>query len=148
MKKEFQLTKSGVEDLESELKTLIESRPVIAEKIKTAREFGDLSENSEYQSAMEEHQKTEVRIGEIEHILKNAEVVSKPKNITEVEIGNHVKVKGPKGTVTYMVVGSFEANPSENKISNESPVGAALMGKGVGDSVEVGPNKFKVVDIH
>lgn len=147
MKKEFQLTRQGVEDLKSELEALAGSRREIAEKIKTAREFGDLSENAEYQGAMDEHQKTELRIKEIEYILKNVEVLDKPKNTTEIEVGNTVTLDGGEGTKTFTIVGSVEANPAESKISNESPIGKALLGKKVGDVVSVGKTDYKVAAI-
>jgi len=141
------MTRSGVDKLEAELGQLIESRPDIAQKIKIAREFGDLSENSEYHAAMDEHQKTEGRIGEIEYIMKNVEIVGKPKNITEVEIGNTVDLKSDTGKKTFQVVGSVEADPSQNKISNESPLGAGLIGKKVGDKIEVGNTTYTIKTI-
>ena len=148
MKREFQLTKDGVDNLQAELEELTGRRRGIAQKIKTAREFGDLSENAEYQAAMDEHQKTEARIAEIEHILKNVELITKPKNVTEVELGNQVTIKGNNGTQTFSLVGSVEANPSENtKFSIESPIGKALLGKGVGDTVQVGTGSFKIQKI-
>ena len=136
MKKEYILTKDGVKELEGELKSLIAERGPIAEKIKTAREFGDLAENAEYQSARQEQEKLEKRIAEIEEILQNAEVIKKPKNVNIVELGNTVELKNGS-TRRFTVVGTVEANPLEGKISDQSPIGKALIGKALGDRVEL-----------
>ena len=138
MKKQFHLTKEGINQLQDELKVLIASRVEIAEKIKTAREFGDLSENAEYSSAMQEQDRTEARIAEIEFILQNVEEISKPTKGGAVQLGSVVELKSKGGkTKSYKVVGTVEANPSEGKISDESPIGQALMRKVVGDNVEI-----------
>lgn len=138
MKKQFHLTKEGIAELGDELKTLIASRVDIADKIKTAREFGDLSENAEYSSAMQEQDRTEARIAEIEFILQNVEEISKPTKDGAVQLGSVVELKSKGGkTKSYKVVGTVEANPSEGKISDESPIGQALMKKMVGDNVEI-----------
>lgn len=147
MKKDYQLTRAGIKELEVELDELIGKRREIAEKIKTAREFGDLSENAEYHAAMDEHQKTEARIFEIEHIFKNVDIIDAPKNKDVVELGNTVAIKSDAGTKEFMVVGSVEANPLENKISNQSPIGSALMGKKVGEVVKAGNTEYKVTKI-
>jgi len=138
MKKQFHLTKEGISQLDNELKTLISARVEIADKIKTAREFGDLSENAEYSSAMQEQDRTEGRISEIEYILQNVEEISKPTKGGVVQLGSVVELKSKGGKAkSYKVVGTVEANPSEGKISDESPIGQALMKKSVGDDVEI-----------
>jgi transcription elongation factor GreA len=93
MKKQFYLTKEGVTELQSELEELIAQRGPIAERIKTAREFGDLSENAEYSSARQEQERVEGRIGEIEHILLNVEIIKKPKGDSKVQLGSSVTLK-------------------------------------------------------
>lgn len=136
MKKQFHLTKEGIEELESELKGLIAKRGPIAERIKTAREFGDLAENAEYISAREEQEKTEGRIAEIENVLQNVEVIKKPRGDSKVQLGSKVTLKNGS-TKEFQVVGTVEADPMNGKISDESPIGQALMGKQVGDQVEI-----------
>ena len=150
MKKSFHLTKEGIDELNTELEVLISKRGDIAEAIKTARELGDLAENAEYQSARAEQDRNETRISEIETILQNAEVIQKPKGDSKVQLGSTVKLKN--GSVKqFQVVGTVEADPLNGKISDESPIGSALLGKKVGDSVEIkGPTEmitYKVVEI-
>lgn len=135
MNKKFSLTKAGIEELKNELESLIAERGPVAEKIKTAREFGDLSENAEYQSARQEQEKLENRISEIEHILQNVEVIKQPKGDSKVQLGSTVTLKNG-ATKKFQVVGTIEADPLEGKISDESPLGQALLGKKVGDEVE------------
>ncbi len=152
MKKQFHLTPDGVNELNTELTELIGQRGEVAEKIKSAREFGDLSENAEYATARQEQERSENRISEIEHILQNVEVIKKPKGDSKVRLGSEVKLKSNDGkSKAYKVVGTVEADPSEGKISDESPIGQALLGKKVGDNVEiVTPVEtigYKVVDI-
>lgn len=136
MKKEFHLTKEGVEELKEELAKLLDGRKEISERIKTARDQGDLKENAEYHQARDDQGQAEARISQIEHILKNVEIIA-VKNASEVEIGNTVELAGGKGKQTYTIVGSVESDPLEGKLSNESPIGKALMGKKVGDKVEI-----------
>lgn len=136
MKKLFYLTKEGITELESELAGLVSQRSEVAERIKTAREFGDLSENAEYQSARQDQEKLEARIGEIEHILQNVEVIEKPKEDGKVQLGSTVVLKNGT-TKKFQVVGTVEADPLEGKISDESPLGQAVLGKKVGDEVEI-----------
>ena len=138
MKKQFHLTPDGVNELKSELSVLISQRSEVADKIRTAREFGDLSENAEYSTARQEQERAENRISEIEHILQNLEVIKKPKGDSKVQLGSEVKLKSNDGKYKiYQVVGTVEADPSEGKISDESPIGQALIGKKVSDSVEI-----------
>lgn len=137
MKKLFHLTEEGVAELKAELEHLIGSRGDVAERIKTAREFGDLSENAEYQTARQEQEKHEERIAELEHILQNVEIIKTPKNDGKVRLGSRVKLEGHGSTKEFQVVGTVEADPLEGKISDESPIGQALMGKKVGEEVEI-----------
>ena len=153
--KKYIMTYEGVKKLEEELEHLkTVKRKEITEKIKVALGYGDLSENSEYDEAKNEQAFTEGRIIQLENMLKNAEVVDENDISTDVvSIGSKVKVKDYEfdEEVDYTIVGSAEADPMEFKISNESPVGRGLMGKKVGDIVEVtvpgGVNKFEVLEI-
>ncbi|MGM9972593.1 MAG: transcription elongation factor GreA [Clostridiaceae bacterium] len=153
--KKYIMTYEGVKKLEDELEHLkTVKRKEITEKIKVALGYGDLSENSEYDEAKNEQAFTEGRIIQLENMLKNAEVVDENDISTDVvSIGSKVKVKDYEfdEEVDYTIVGSAEADPMEFKISNESPVGRGLMGKKVGDIVEVtvpgGVNKFEVLEI-
>ncbi len=151
MNKAFLLTKEGVKDLEAELASLVAERAPVADRIKSARELGDLSENAEYQTAREEHDKLEARISEIEHILRNVQIISKPKNGNKVQVGSTVKLKGNGQTKQFQVVGTVEADPLSGKISDESPIGKALLGKKLGESVEivtpVETATYKVIEI-
>lgn len=137
MKKQYRLTAEGVADLEKELKSLIAERGPIAERIKLAREFGDLSENAEYSAALQEQEKTETRIFEIENILQNVEVISKPKGDTKVQLGSKVTLKAGSQTKVFQIVGTVEADPLNGKISDESPIGQALLGRKQGEEVEI-----------
>jgi transcription elongation factor GreA len=141
MPKDVILTPEGLEKLKSELEELTTTkRREVAERIKDAREYGDISENSEYDDAKNEQAMLEARIAALEEKLRSATVVE-PKDITTdvVGVGSKVKVKdGQSGkSETYIIVGSTEASPAEKKLSNESPVGRALLGHGKGDTVEV-----------
>lgn len=138
MKKQYRLTKEGIAELKAEHSSLIAKRVEVAEAIKTARDQGDLSENAEYQSARTEQERLEGRISEIEHILANADVIKKPKGDSKVQIGSSVTIKGVGGKeMKFQVVGTVEADPLNGKISDESPIGKALLGKKLGDTVEV-----------
>ncbi len=137
MKKQYKLTADGVVELEKELQTLIADRHEVSQRIKTAREFGDLSENAEYSSARQEQEKAENRIADIETILESVEIISKPKNADTVELGNTVELKNPKVTREFTIVGSVQANPLMGKISDESPIGKALLGKKLNEDVEI-----------
>lgn len=143
MKKQFQITEDGKKELEKELEKLKARRGEIADKIAEARDYGDLSENAEYDAAREEQGLVESRIAEIEDILMNAELI-KGGNKTKIGLGSVVELKTGSKTVTYTVVGPVEANPIEGRISNESPIGVALMGKKVGDKVEISTPKGEI----
>jgi len=139
MKKQFHLTQAGVDELKAELEELTHLRGEIAERIKTAREFGDLSENAEYSSARQDQERNDSRIAEIEHILNNVQVIAEPKSDGKVVLGSKVKLVGAtNGKVKeFQVVGTVEADPLNGKISDESPIGQALMGKKQGSEVEI-----------
>lgn len=143
MKKMYQITDEGRKELEAELEELKSRRGAIADKIAEARDFGDLSENSEYDSAREMQGLVESRIAEIEDILLNAEPIKAGKS-TKVALGTKVELKTGKKTVEYSIVGPVEADPLEGKISNESPIGEALMGKKVGDTVTISTPKGEI----
>ncbi|MES2971539.1 MAG: transcription elongation factor GreA [Patescibacteria group bacterium] len=136
MNKAFLLTKDGVSELSKERDLLVAGRSIVADAIKTAREFGDLAENAEYQSARQEQEKLEARVTEIDHILQNVQVIAKPRGDSKVQIGSTVTLKNG-ATKTFQVVGTVEADPLSGKISDESPIGQALLGKKVGDKVEI-----------
>jgi len=149
------LTSEGLKKLEDELDDLIVvKRKEVAQKIKEAREQGDLSENAEYDAAKDEQRDIEARIEEIEKILKNAEIVDEDEvDLGTINIGCQVKILDCEfdEELVYKIVGSTEANSLKGKISNESPVGKALIGKKVGDTVsvetQVGVVQYKVLDI-
>ena len=146
IKKSISLTAEGKKDLEKELEELIKERPAIAEKIATARSFGDLSENEEYSSARNEQKVAENRIAEIQDILKNAKVIRGGKK-DKAALGATVKIDLGGKKLEYVLVGPTEANPLEGKISNESPIGKALIGKNAGDSFDFNGKKVKVLEI-
>lgn len=136
--KQYRLTQEGIDELRNELDKLIVSRPLIADAIKTAREFGDLSENAEYQTARQESEKNENRISELEHILANVEVITSPKKAGKVQLGSRVALSGKDSKAkVFQVVGTVEADPLNGKISDESPIGRALLGKKLDDEVEI-----------
>ena len=149
------LTYAGLKALEEELHDLkVVKRKEVAGKIKEAREQGDLSENAEYDAANDEQRDIEARIEEIEKILKNAEVVVEDEvDLEKINVGCTVRLYDVEfdEEMEYKIVGSSEANSLQGKISNESPVGKALMGRKVGDSVEVetqaGTIQYRVLGI-
>ena len=146
IKKTISLTAEGKKELEKELAELIKNRPAIAERIATARSFGDLSENEEYSSARNEQKVAEGRILEIQEILKNAKLIRGGKR-TKVDLGAHVVLSMSGRKVEYTIVGPTEANPLEAKISNESPIGKALLGRKADESFEFNGKKVKIVEI-
>ncbi len=148
------LTIEALKQLEAELEDLkVNGRKEAAEKIKLAKSFGDLSENSEYDEAMNDQAKLEARIGEIEYIIKNAKILDVETLGNEnVHIGSTVKLTDKKKkTFTYTIVGFAQADPAAGKISDESPVGKALIGHKKGDKVTIdvpnGTLEFKIVEI-
>ncbi len=150
------LTHEGLQELEAELEDLkVNRRKDIAQKLKEARAQGDLSENAEYDAAKDEQRDIEARIEEIEKILKNVEVVSaEDVDDTKINIGCHIKIHDYEydEDLEFSIVGSTQANSLHGKISNESPLGSALIGHEVGDEVEVemgeSVNKYKVLEIN
>lgn len=149
------LTYAGLKQYEDELQDLkVNKRKEVAQKIKEAREQGDLSENAEYDAAKDEQRDIELRIEELEKLLKNAEVIVEEEiDLDKISIGCKVKVFDDeyKEEMEFRIVGSTEANSLQNKISNESPVGRELIGKSVGDVVTVetqaGIVQYKVLEI-
>ncbi|HEY6737160.1 MAG TPA: transcription elongation factor GreA [Candidatus Saccharimonadia bacterium] len=134
---EFHLTQEGIQALKDELANLtINKRNEIAERLKEAKADGDLSENAMYDAARDDQSFVEGRIAEIEHILKHASVITNKSGST-VALGSKVHVELEEGEQQYVIVGSTEANPDEGKISDQSPIGRALLGKKAGDEVEV-----------
>jgi transcription elongation factor GreA len=153
--KEIVLTREGYEKLKQEIEHLsTEKRREVADRIRIAREFGDIAENSEYDDAKNEQALLEHRIAMLEERLLSARVIEK-KDVAKdvVSVGSKVKLRDMAAgkTVEYKIVGSAEANPAEQKLSNESPVGKAILGRKKGEVVEVaaprGSLKFKILDI-
>ena len=153
--KEVILTPEGYKKLQEEIEYLSnEKRREVADRIRIAREFGDIAENAEYDDAKNEQALLEHRIALLEERLRDAKVINK-KDVAKdvVSVGSKVKLRDvtAKQTVEYHIVGSAEANPAQNKLSNESPVGKAIIGKKKGETVEVstprGSLKYKILDI-
>ena len=137
LKKLFHLTKDGIAELEAEKVALLKKRVETAEAIKTARELGDLAENAEYQSARAEQERNDSRLEEIEHILANAEVIQARRSKI-IDLGSTVTLQPENGAeLVLQIVGTIEADPTQQKISDESPIGKALLGKKEGDSVDI-----------
>jgi transcription elongation factor GreA len=153
--KEVILTREGFEKLKQEIDLLsTERRREVADRIRVAREFGDIAENAEYDDAKNEQAMLEHKIAQLEDRLSNARVIHKRDvDLSVVSIGAKVRLRDvdAKETVEYTIVGSAEANPAELKLSNESPVGKAIIGKKKGETVEVsaprGSLKYKILDI-
>lgn len=151
--KKIYLTKKGFEDLKNEYDDMVKKkRPDVVERLSSAREMGDLSENAEYTAAREELAFIDGRIEELEELLKQAELISDEKHATQsVDLGSQVVVKIGEKKETFTVVGEWEADPTEKKISHESPLGKALIGRNVGDEIEVeapaGKMNYKIVSI-
>ena len=146
--KKIYLTKERLEELRQELEGLVSSRrPQVLERVSTARNMGDLSENAEYVAAREELSFIDGRIDELEQILKQVVLISKNgvKNSKEIELGSSVALQIKGKNENYMIVGEWEANPAEKKISHQSPLGKALIGKKAGDKVEIEAPAGKVL---
>lgn len=152
--KQIYVTPEGLEKAKKELQGLTEvKRPAVIEKIERAKEQGDLSENFEYHEAKEEQGFIEGRIQELEYLINNAVVVeNNHKSNGMVEIGKTVKVKNEKDVKEFQIVGANEADPIKGKISNESPLGEALLGKKVGENIEIqapkGLIRYQVLEIY
>ncbi len=151
--KKYYLSEQRLSELKAELEELKTVKRIeIAERLKRAKEYGDLSENAEYDSAREEQSDVEDRIDELEEQIKNASVIQKGGRKDFVDIGSEVEVEVNKKTKKFSIVGSSEAKPEEGLISNESPIGRALMGKKVGDtaivSAPAGEIKYKIISIN
>ncbi len=153
MAKEVVLTREGFEKLKAEIEDMqTVRRHEVAERIKEAREFGDISENSEYDDAKNEQAMLEAKIAQLEERLRDATVIETDEISTDVvALGSTVDLETPAGKATYQVVGSAESDPDQNRLSNESPIGRAIMGKKKGETVPVvtpgGPIKVKIVKI-
>lgn len=150
---EIYMTAEGKKQLEERLRELkVNGRAEMAEKIRVAREFGDLSENAEYDIAKEEQAKMEAEILDIEAKLSNVQIIDEKVKGDRIDVGSKVEIKSADGTVyAYTIVGTHESNPMEGRISNESPIGRAIIGKRKGDEVTVvapaGELKYKIVNI-
>jgi transcription elongation factor GreA len=149
--KKYHMTQSGLEKAQVELEALFVRRKEIVEKIKFAKEQGDLKENAEYHEAKNDMAFNESKILELEDLIRNAEIVSAPQNAKFVSVGSTIKVSGPRGEREFLIVGASEANPAESKISDESPLGQAFMHRSVGEEVEVetpaGIQKYTILEI-
>jgi transcription elongation factor GreA len=150
IKKEIRLTREGMDELKSELADLKKRRLEVAERLRAAKEQGDLSENADWSSAQDEHKFVEGRISELEHALQNAQLIKTARG-NAVQIGCRVTLQDGGAPITYHLVGSLESNPAEGKISDDSPLGKLLMGKKVGDSVDLarptGSHSYKITKI-
>jgi transcription elongation factor GreA len=132
------ISKDGLDKLRAELDEMLAvRRPEIAQRIHDAKEHGDLSENAEYEDAKNEQAFVEGRIQTLEALIKNATLIDEHHSNDHVQIGSTVKVKGPDGSQSFTIVGSTEAKPTEGRISNESPVGRALLGHRKGETINV-----------
>ena len=148
----IQLTQDGHDSLKVELEELMRvKRPAAVTRLSKARSMGDLAENSEYHAAKEELAFVAGRVTEVETILKNAEVVSSVRTLNKISLGSKVKVKSANGDEEFEIVGEFEANPIEKKLSSTSPIGLALIGKAVSETAVViapaGNKSYTVVEI-
>ena len=147
------LTQEGFKILETELNDLISvKRPKAVERLKKARGMGDLSENSEYSAAREEIELIENRIQEIEYVIKNAEIAQDNHNNHEISLGSNVTTESEGKREKFYMVGEFEADPLKNKLSVTSPIGKALLGKKIGNIIEVdvpaGKKVYKILEIN
>lgn len=152
MAQQTYLSQEGIETLKKELQELkTKKRQEIAKRLQEAKDLGDLSENAEYFEAKEAQSFNENRIVEIEKLLKNAVVIETPSEEDIVRVGLTIGVKSNNGTEIFNIVGSAEAKPQEGKISNESPLGRAFLGRKIGDEIEIktpsGITKYKIIKI-
>lgn len=146
MKPKIKLTKEGLDELKRELNELVEvDRPRLVDRLSNARSQGDLSENSDYQSAREELEFLDGRIDELTEVIKNAAIVTNTNTGSGVGVGTKVTVKVNGKEVVFNIVGEWESDPMNKKISHESPLGKALAGKKVGDKAEVEAPAGKIV---
>lgn len=141
------ISKEKLEALKVELEKAIEARPEIVERVATARALGDLKENSEYHGARDEQRANELNIDRIERILKNYEIVDGSKISHDlVQIGSTVQLSGD-GEKVFTIVSSVESDPLNGKVSDESPIGQALLGKKPGDKIIIGAKEYKISSI-
>ncbi|MEK7636029.1 MAG: transcription elongation factor GreA [Patescibacteria group bacterium] len=148
----YYITKERFEELKTELERLKkEERSEIAERLKRAKEYGDLSENSEYTAAKDEQARLEGQIIELENVLRNSEIIKKTSGKGVIQIGSTIEIKRKDKIFKYTIVGSQEANPESNFISNESPLGRAFLDKKAGDIVKIetpgGTVEYKIMKI-
>jgi len=146
------ISREGLDKLRAELDEMVNARrPEVAQRIHDAKEHGDLTENAEYEDAKNEQAFVEGRIQTLEALIKNATLIDEHTSKDHVQIGSTVKVDGPDGAQSFTIVGSTEAKPTEGRISNESPVGRALLGKKKGENITVsvpaGDIAYKIVSI-
>ncbi len=146
------VSKERLEELRAELENLKNKKRIeVAERLKTAKEYGDLSENAEYSEARDEQAIVEGRIAELEELMKNAVTIMKASGGDTVRVGSTIEVKKGGKSMKYMLVGTYEANPEEAKISDESPMGKAFLGRKLGDTVAVvtpvGIVKYEIIKI-
>ncbi len=152
MAQQTYLSQEGIETIKKELQELkIKKRQEIAKRLQEAKDLGDLSENAEYFEAKEAQSFNESRIIELEKLLKNAVVIETPSEENIVRVGSIIEVKSNNGSEIFNIVGSAEAKPQEGKISNESPLGRAFLGRKIGDEIEIkspsGITKYKIIKI-
>ncbi len=147
------LTKERLAELQKELEELkTTKRQEISKKIEDAKKFGDLSENAEYMEAKEAQELNERKIAEMEALIKNAVLIKKTKDTGEVQVGSTIEVQTDSGKKReFSIVGSAEADPASGKVSNQSPIGSAFLGRKEGETVEVqtpgGVTKYKILSI-
>jgi len=146
------VTKERYEELQKELEELkTTKRQEISKRIEDAKKFGDLSENAEYMEAKESQEMNERKIAETKALIKNAVLIKKTKNTGEVQVGSTIEVESSNGKKEFSIVGSAEADPTSGKISNQSPIGSAFLGKKEGDNVDVqtpgGVTKYKILAV-
>lgn len=151
MNKQY-VTKERLEEFKQELEQLkAKKRLEVAQRLKQAKEYGDLSENSEYAEAREEQANVETRIGELEELVKTAVIIEKVEDNGTVQVGSTVTVKKGDRSSTYTIVGAYEAKPEEGRISDESPLGKAFLKHKIGEHIAVttpaGPATYEIVEI-